>query len=127
MRAARDDLGKGVLTCVDEQAVSDVLRAVIRSERLQPVLDEIVESATRLCSGDNGRLWLLAVGLLHAAARYGSPETYEYDAEHPHTVDRASMAGRVALTEAPVHIPDILADPEYTYPGPRPHRAMLGV
>jgi class 3 adenylate cyclase len=37
------------------------------------------------------------------------------------------LAGRVALTHAPVHIPDILADPEYTYPGPRPYRAMLGV
>ena len=39
-----------------QRAVSDVLRAVVRSEGLQPVLDEIVESATRLCAGDNGRL-----------------------------------------------------------------------
>jgi adenylate cyclase len=28
---------------------------------------------------------------------------------------------------APVHIPDVLADPEYVYPGPRFYRAMLGV
>jgi class 3 adenylate cyclase len=28
---------------------------------------------------------------------------------------------------ASVHIPDILADPEYFYPGPRAYRAMLGV
>jgi class 3 adenylate cyclase len=110
-----------------QQAVSDVLRAVTRSEGLQPVLDEIVESATRLCAGDVGRLWLVKDGLLHAAAHYGSPETYEYDVQHPHAVDRTSLAGRVALTQAPVHIPDILADPEYTYPGPRPYRAMLGV
>jgi adenylate cyclase len=110
-----------------QRAVSNVLRAVARSEGLQPVLDEIVESATRLCAGDNGRLWLVKDGVLHAAAQYGSPETYEYDVQHPHTVDRTSLAGRVALTHAPVHIPDILADPEYTYPGPRPYRAMLGV
>jgi class 3 adenylate cyclase len=110
-----------------QRAVSNVLRAVARSEGLQPVLDEIVESATRLCAGDNGRLWLVKESLLHAAAQYGSPNTYEYDVEHPHTVDRTSLAGRVALTHAPVHIPDILADPEYTYPGPRPYRAMLGV
>jgi class 3 adenylate cyclase len=110
-----------------QRAVSNVLRAVARSEGLQPVLDEIVESATRLCAGDNGRLWLVKDGLLHAAAQYGSRETYGYDVEHPHTVDRSSLAGRVALTHAPVHIPDILADPEYTYPGPRPYRAMLGV
>src|SRR5919198_3649115 len=110
-----------------QRAISDVLRAVTRSEGLQPVLDEIVESATRLCAGDNGRLWLVKDGLLHAAAHYGSPETYEFDVQHPHTVDRTSLAGRVALTHAPVHIPDILVDPEYTYPGPRPYRAMLGV
>ena len=111
-----------------QRAVSNVLRAVARSQGLQPVLDEIVESATLLCAGDNGRLWLVKDGLLLAAAQYGSPpETYEYDVEHPHSVDRSSLAGRVALTQAPVHIPDILADPEYTYPGPRPYRAMLGV
>ena len=110
-----------------QHAVSNVMRAVTRWEGLQPVLDEIVESAMRLCAGDNARLWLVKDGLLHAAAQYGSPETYEYDVQHPHTVDRASLAGRVALTHAPVHIPDILADPEYTYPGPRPYRAMLGV
>jgi two-component system, NtrC family, sensor kinase len=97
-----------------QRAVSNVLRAVARSEGLQPVLEEIVESATRLCAGDNGRLWLVRDGLLHAAAQYGSPESYEYDVQHPHTVDRSSLAGRVALTRAPVHIPDILADPEST-------------
>lgn len=115
-----------------QRAVSDVLGAVTRAEGLGPVLDEVVESATRLCAGDRGRLWLLENGLLHAAAQYEStpyesPETYEYDVEHPHVIDRTSLAGRVALTRAPVHIPDILADPEYTYPGPRPYRAMLGV
>jgi GAF domain-containing protein len=103
-----------------QRAVSNVLRAVARSEGLQPVLDEIVESATLLCAADNGRLWLVKDDLLRAAAQYGSPpETYEYDVEHPHSVDRSSLAGRVALTHAPVHIPDILADPDYTYPGPR--------
>jgi class 3 adenylate cyclase len=110
-----------------QRAVSKVLRAVARSEGLQPVLDQIVESATRLCAGDNGRLWLVEDGMLHAAAQYGSPETYEYDVQHPHTVDRSSLTGRVAMTHAPVHIPDVLADPEYTYSGPRPYRAMLGV
>ncbi len=52
-----------------QRAFSDVLRAVTRSEGLQPVLDEIVESATRLCAGDNGRLYLVEDGLLHAAAQ----------------------------------------------------------
>ena len=74
-------------------SIAIVLRAVTRSEGLQPVLDEIVESATRLCAGDNGRLWLVEDGMLHAAAQYGSPETYEYDVQHPHRVDERHWPG----------------------------------
>ena len=110
-----------------QRAVSDVLRAVTRSEGLQPVLDEIVESATRLCIGDNGRLWLRQGDLLHAFANHGLAKEYEYDREHPHSVDRTTLAGRAALTREPVHIPDVLDDPEYTYAGPSPYRAALSV
>jgi class 3 adenylate cyclase len=110
-----------------QRAVSDVLRAVARSEGLQPVLDEIVGAATRLCAGDNGRLWLLKDGLLHAFANQGMAKEYEYDKEHPHAVDRTTLAGRAALTREPVHIPDIPEDPEYSYAGPRPYRAALSV
>ena len=110
-----------------QRAVSDVLRAVTRSEGLQPVLDEIVESATRLCIGDNGRLWLRQGDLLHAFANDGLAKEYEYDREHPHSVDRTTLAGRAALTREPVHIPDVLDDPEYTYAGPSPYRAALSV
>jgi len=111
-----------------QRAVSEVLRAVARSAGLQPVLDQIIESAMLLCAGDNARLWLVKDRLLHAVAQCGSePETFDYDVQHPHEIDRTSMAGRVALTRASVHIPDVLEDPEYTYPGPRPYRAMLGV
>ena len=38
------------------RAISDVLRAVARSEGLQPVLDEIVEAAMRLCKGEHAQL-----------------------------------------------------------------------
>jgi class 3 adenylate cyclase len=110
-----------------QTAVSNVLRAVARSEGLQPVLDEIVEAATRLCAGDNGRLWLLKDGVLHAFANHGLAEEYEYDRQHPHTVDRTTLAGRAALTREPVHIPDVLDDPEYSYAGPRPFRAALSI
>jgi adenylate cyclase len=65
--------------------------------------------------------------LLRAFANHGIDETFEYDQEHPHPMDRTSLAGRAALTRAPVHIPDVLEDPEYTYGGPRPYRAGLSV
>ena len=110
-----------------QRAISGVLRAVARSAGLQPVLDEVAEECRRLCKADHGALWLLREGLLHLGAHQGEPAGEEYDREHPHLLDRTSAAGRAAVERRPVQIPDVLADPEYTYPGPRFFRAMLGV
>jgi class 3 adenylate cyclase len=109
------------------RAISDVLGAVARSAGLQPVLDEIVEACRRLCDADYGVLYLLDRGLLRAATYHGAPESAEYDRQHPHALDRTTGAGRSAVTGEPVHIPDILADPEYAYPGPARYRALLGM
>jgi class 3 adenylate cyclase len=110
-----------------QHAISGVLRAVAGSGGLQPVLDEVVEAAGRLCDADHATLYLLDHGLLHAAAYYGDPESAEYDRQHPHALDRTTGAGRTALTGEPLHIPDISADPEYVYAGPRFYRALLGM
>jgi class 3 adenylate cyclase len=110
-----------------QRAVSRVLRAVARSQGLQPVLSEVLEAAVRLCGAEKGRLWLLKDGLLHPFANFGVSYGHEYDAEHPHPLDRTSMAGRAALTRAIVHLPDVEADPEYTYAGPRHFRSGLHV
>ena len=108
-------------------AIGRVLRAVARAEGLQTVLDEVVDAATLLSGVENGRLWLVEDGLLHAFANHGVDETFDYDRRHPHAIDRTTMAGRTALTRAPVHVPDVLEDPEYVYAGPRPYRANLSV
>jgi GAF domain-containing protein len=108
-------------------AVADVLRAVARSEGLQPVLDEILASATRLCEAENGRMWLLEGDLLHAVANEGTEEGFEYDKERPHALDESSAAGRAAHTRQVVHIADTEADPGYSYAGPRPYRTNLSV
>jgi class 3 adenylate cyclase/putative methionine-R-sulfoxide reductase with GAF domain len=110
-----------------QRAISGVLRAVARSGGLQPVLDEVVEACRRLSKADQGALYLLQDGLLHAAAHHGLPEAIAYDRRYPHPLDRTSAAGRAAVTRQPVHIPDVEKDPEYTYPGPRPFRSILGV
>ena len=110
-----------------QRAISGVLRAVARRAGLQPVLEEVAEACRRLCAADHGALWLLEAGLLHVGAHHGEPEGAQYDLEHPHPVDRTTAAGRAAIERKPVQIPDVLADPEYTYPGPRFFRTMLGV
>jgi class 3 adenylate cyclase len=110
-----------------QRAISGVLRAVARRAGLQPVLEEVAEECRRLCEADHGALWLLDAGLLHVGAHHGEPEGAQYDLDHPHPVDRTTAAGRAAIERKPVQIPDVLEDPEYTYPGPRFFRTMLGV
>jgi class 3 adenylate cyclase/putative methionine-R-sulfoxide reductase with GAF domain len=110
-----------------QRAISGVLRAVARRAGLQPVLEEVAEECRLLCHADHGALWLIKDGLLHVGAHHGEPEGALYDLEHPHPIDRTTAAGRAAIERKPVQIPDVLADPEYTYPGPRFFRAMLGV
>ena len=110
-----------------QRAVSGVLRAVARSAGLQPVLDEVVEAARRLCGADYGALYLLDDATLRLATYHGAPETVDYERDHPHAIDRTTGAGRAAVTRAPVHIPDVLADPDYVYSGSFAYRALLAV
>jgi class 3 adenylate cyclase len=109
-------------------AISSVLRTVVRSAELQPVLDEVSDAARRLCAGQYASLYLADGEGLQAVSGAGGLEAWEYDRSHPHAFDRTTFAGRAAVTRAIVHIPDILVDPEYLYPGPRAgYRAGLGV
>ena len=87
---------------------------------LQTVLDTLVKSATRLCNADYTWLfqregedfrWVASFGLVtdvHAQIR-------DFLTTTPVQVNRGSITGRVALEGRAIHIPDVLADPEYTY------------
>lgn len=111
---------------IRQQAVAGVMRSVVRAQGLQVVLDDVVGAAARLCEAENGRLWLFRDDLLHVVANHGSRVGYEYD-QQPREPDRSTMAGRAAVTRDVVHLPDVEADPEYTYAGPRYYRSGLHV
>jgi class 3 adenylate cyclase/putative methionine-R-sulfoxide reductase with GAF domain len=110
------------------QAVVDVLRAMSRSGmRLQPILDEIVKTGARLCRADSGFIYLTDGDLLRMRANVGQPpEVVEYERRHPDRSGPGTCTGRVAMTKRPVHIPDINADPDYTYPAVE-IRTLLGL
>jgi GAF domain-containing protein len=113
-----------------QQALSDVLRAVARSEGLDVVFDAVVEAAARLCQAEHGQVHIRAGEIFRLAGDYGSqPEILAYERSHPHVPDRTSVVGRVALSRAVEHIPDVLADPDYSYPTSRVggFRSLLGV
>ena len=57
------------------------------------------------------------------------PELVKYTEEHPLKPGKETVSGRVMMTGEAVHIPDVLADPDYDFgEGPRigNYRAVLG-
>jgi class 3 adenylate cyclase len=113
-----------------QRAVGEVLRAVARSEGLQPVLDAIIAAARRLCNGDHAQLYLAEGDVLVIVSQVlDLSESYDYAVEHPHRRDRTTVVGRTALAGEAVQIPDVLADAEYSFGAQQiiGYRAVLGV
>src|SRR4051794_6098436 len=97
-----------------QKATSDILNAINSSSiELQPILDMIVRTASRLCKAEFALIYKLRDGKYHLAANNTASAFVKYASEHPLSPGRGSLIGRVALEQKTVHLPDCLADPEY--------------
>ena len=83
---------------------------------LQVVFETVAESSVRLCGADRAFIHRFDGELLRMAVAFNaSRELKEFIAQNPIRPGRDSASGRAALERRTIHIPDVLADPEYTF------------
>src|SRR4030095_8891607 len=105
-----------------QTATSDVLQVISRSTfDLQPVLQTLADTATRLCEADmcyiarrDGELFRVAAAAASSPQAMADALEYQRFLEaHPLSPGRGSLVGRIALERRAVQIADVAADPEY--------------
>jgi signal transduction histidine kinase len=100
-----------------QTATSRVLEVISRSAfDLQAVFETVAESSVRLCGADRAFIYRFDGELLRMAAAFNAPQKLkDFRSQNPIQPGRYSASGRAALERRTIHIPDVLADPEYTY------------
>ncbi len=100
-----------------QTATSEVLKVISRSTfDLEPVLQTLLENASRLCGADHGSIHRVDGEMLPIIAAYRHPEELTRLVEqNPPRVTRDTVTGRVVIECRSIHIPDLMADPDYHY------------
>ena len=114
-----------------QKATSKVLEVISRSAfDLQAVFETVAESSVRLCGADRAHIYRFDGELLRMVVAINAPQQLnDFVRRNPIRPARYSAAGRAALERRTIHIPDVLADPEYTYGSKNiePLRTILAV
>ena len=114
-----------------QTATANVLEVISRSAfDLHAVFKTVAESSVRMCGADRAFIFRFDGETLRMAVAFNSSSEFEeWVARHPIRPGRHSGSARAALERRTIHIPDVLADPEYVYGAKdvEPIRTVLGV
>jgi signal transduction histidine kinase/DNA-binding response OmpR family regulator len=116
-----------------QTATSELLKVIGRSTfDLQPVFETLADNAVRLCGAERALIFRFDGALLRVVAIHNpTPEMREFVERTPIAPGRHSGAARAALERRTVHIHDVQADREFTFPAreidPAPIRTVLAI
>src|SRR5215472_5138001 len=103
-----------------QTTTGEILRVIASSPTdLQPVFQTILDNAVRLCEAQNGAVFRFDGEFFRAVVwNNTSPALSAFVQNTPIPPGRESALRRVGLEKRPVHIPDMLTDPECIVPEP---------
>ena len=128
-----DELTRELREAREYQAATGAVLKIIGQSSFdyQSLAQTVVENATRLCKADFGHIYEFDGQYYRLSATHGhSPAFRDLLMRSLVSPGRGTLVGRVSLERATVHIPDVLADPEYQWSDAQKlgsYRTMLGV
>jgi GAF domain-containing protein len=121
LKDENESLRRSLSGALEQQtATAEILRVLSQSQTdLQPVLDAVVQNASRLCGAGNVSLYRVEGSLMRKVAEHGPPLT-AFRVGETRPITRTSVSGRAIVDRTTIHLPDHQAtEAAHEYPDAR--------